>query len=267
MTAMMELFLFPQRIRCRVRLIAISRGKRLPWDDGVWRWRGSAAAIKRATSAQIAKGISIRQFENDAPLISTSSATFPSQGGIDLLKKAKVMSRFYRHDSLLLGRVMFKQTVLALGFSLLASQSLAQRAATGGGPFAGMSGHWSGVGSITMANGATERIRCRATYAVHPAGTALNQSLRCASDSYRLEISANVLSQGGAISGSWSESTHGVSGSISGRATGADIQAHVSGAGFAANIGIRTHGNSQTVGIRPQAGTDVSAVSITLRKG
>ena len=162
---------------------------------------------------------------------------------------------------------MFKPTVLAVGLSLLASQTLAQRAAVAGGPFTGMSGHWSGVGSITMASGATEKIRCRATYAVQPGGAALNQSLRCASDSYRLEISANVLSQGGSISGSWSEATHGVSGNISGHATGADIQAHVSGAGFAANIGIRTHGNSQTVGIRPQAGTDVNAVSITLRKG
>jgi len=177
------------------------------------------------------------------------------------------MSRFYRNEQFLLRPTLLKQAALAVGLSLVAPQALGQRAAVGGGPFSGMSGHWSGVGSITMANGATERIRCRATYAVHPAGTALNQSLRCASDSYRLEISANVLSQGGAVSGSWSEATHGVSGSISGRAAGADIQARVMGAGFAANIGIRTHGNSQTVGIRPQAGTDVSAVSITLRKG
>jgi hypothetical protein len=157
-----------------------------------------------------------------------------------------------------------KRGAIALGLSLVASQSLAERAT--GGPFSGMSGHWSGGGAITMADGATERIRCRATYAVHPAGTALNQSLRCASASYRLEISANVLSSGGAISGSWSEATRGVSGSISGRANGPNIQAHVTGSGFAASIGIRTNGSSQSVAIRPQ-GADVSAVSITMRKG
>jgi hypothetical protein len=158
-----------------------------------------------------------------------------------------------------------RRVAIAIGLSLFASQSFAERLA--GGPFTDMSGHWSGGGVITMSDGSTEKVRCRATYAVHPAGAALNQSLRCASASYRLEISANVLSSGGAISGSWSESTRGVSGSISGRAAGPNIQAHVSGAGFAANIGISTSGNSQSVAIRPQAGTDVSAVSITLRKG
>lgn len=157
------------------------------------------------------------------------------------------------------------RSAIALGLSFLGAQSFAQRAA--GGPFSGMSGRWSGSGAITMADGGTERIRCRATYAVPPAGTALNQSLRCASASYRLEISANVLSSGGALSGSWSEATRGVSGSISGHASGADIQAHVMGAGFAANVSIRTRGNSQSVGIRTSAGTDVSAVSITMRKG
>jgi hypothetical protein len=155
---------------------------------------------------------------------------------------------------------------IALGLSFLGTQGFAQRAAAGG-PFSGMSGHWSGAGAITMADGGTERIRCRATYAVHPGGAALNQSLRCASASYKLEISANVLSSGGSLSGSWSEATRGVSGSISGRASGADIRAHVTGAGFAASIGIRTQGNSQSVAIRPQAGTDVSSVSITMRKG
>jgi hypothetical protein len=69
------------------------------------------------------------------------------------------------------------------------------------GPFLGLSGHWSGAGTVTMKNGATERIRCKATYAVHSTGRALNQSLRGASDSYRLEISSNVIFEGGAISG------------------------------------------------------------------
>jgi len=62
-----------------------------------------------------------------------------------------------------------------------------------------------------MSNGAAERIRCRATYAVNGAGRALQQTLRCASDSYRLDISSNVVSEGGALSGSWSEATRGVS--------------------------------------------------------
>src|SRR5258708_39026340 len=33
------------------------------------------------------------------------------------------------------------------------------------GPFAGMAGNWSGGGTVTLDDGSTERIRCRATYA------------------------------------------------------------------------------------------------------
>ena len=135
------------------------------------------------------------------------------------------------------------------------------------GPFLGLSGHWSGAGTVTMTNGVTERIRCKATYAVNAAGKALQQTLRCASDSYRLEISSNVISEGGSLSGSWAEVTHGVSGNISGRASGAEIVANVAAAGFAARLDMRTQGDKQSVTIRPQGGTDVTAVSIALRKG
>jgi hypothetical protein len=134
-------------------------------------------------------------------------------------------------------------------------------------PFAGLSGHWSGAGTITLADGATERIRCKASYAVNATGKAVQQTLRCASDSYRLEISSNVISQRGSLSGSWAEATRGMSGNISGRASGAEIVANVAGAGFTARLDVRTHGDKQSVMIRPQGGTDVSAVSIALRKG
>ncbi|MGH6835225.1 MAG: hypothetical protein ACREC9_06675 [Methylocella sp.] len=134
------------------------------------------------------------------------------------------------------------------------------------GPFVGFSGHWSGAGTVTMTNGAIERLRCKAAYAVNASGKALQQTLRCASDSYRLEISSNVISEGGSVSGSWAESTRGLSGNISGRASGAEILAHVAGAGFAARLDVRTHGDMQSVTIRPQGDTEVAAVSIALRK-
>ena len=56
-------------------------------------------------------------------------------------------------------------------------------------------------------------------------------------------------------------------GSISGRVSGAGIVANVAGAGFKARLDLRTQGERQSVTIRPQAGTDVAAVSIALRKG
>ncbi|PNE12121.1 MAG: hypothetical protein CR217_05325 [Beijerinckiaceae bacterium] len=135
------------------------------------------------------------------------------------------------------------------------------------GPFLGLSGHWSGAGTVTMTNGVTERIRCKATYAVNATGKAVQQTLRCASDSYRVEISSNVISEGGSLFGSWVEATRGVSGNISGRASGAEILVNVAGAGFTAHLDLRTQGDKQSVSIRPQGGTDVTAVSIALRKG
>ncbi len=155
------------------------------------------------------------------------------------------------------------RTMIAIGLTLVSLPGFAQQT----GPFSGLAGHWSGGGAITLSDGSTERIHCRATYAVAATGAALNQTLSCASASYNLHVTANVVSNGGGVSGSWSEATHSVSGSISGRANSSDIQANVSGAGFVASIGIRTHGGGQSVTIRPQSGTDVRAVSVSLRKG
>ena len=159
----------------------------------------------------------------------------------------------------------FKKAVLASGLLLISAQGHADPGSQG--PFLGLSGHWSGTGTVTMTNGATERIHCKATYAVNATGKAVQQTLRCASDSYRVEISSNVTSEGGSLSGSWAEATRGVSGNISGHASGAEIVANVAGASFTARLDVRTQGDKQSVTIRPQTGTDVAAVAIALRKG
>src|SRR5476649_1183419 len=84
------------------------------------------------------------------------------------------------------------------------------------GPFAGLAGVWSGGGTVMLDDGSTERIRCRATYAVGGGGAGLNQSLTCASDSYRFNLASNVVSSGGSLSGTWSESSRNVNGSLEG---------------------------------------------------
>jgi hypothetical protein len=158
-----------------------------------------------------------------------------------------------------------KKAVIASAILLISAQAQAEPGSER--PFLGLSGHWSGAGTVTMANGATERIRCKAAYAVNATGKAVQQTLRCASDSYKVEISSNVISEGGSLSGSWAEATRGAAGNISGRANGAEIVANVAGAGFTARLDVRTQGERQSVTIRPQGGTDVTAVSIALRKG
>jgi hypothetical protein len=133
------------------------------------------------------------------------------------------------------------------------------------GPFASLSGSWSGGGSVRLANGQRERLRCRANYQVSENGTRLNQSLRCASDSYRFDVNANIVSEGGALTGTWSETSRNASGSVSGRVNGSRIQARIDGAGFSANLVLNTRGDRQAVTI-DSPGHEVTQVSATFTR-
>ena len=153
-----------------------------------------------------------------------------------------------------------------LAVAVLISLSALQGHAAPAGPFAGMAGSWSGGGSITMANGAQESLRCRANYQVGGNGSEMQLGLRCASDSYNFNLAGDVESDGRAVSGSWSETTRNVSGSISGRVSGDRIQVVARGDSFSASLSLVTRGNRQSVAIQPQ-GTEISEVSIALAKG
>jgi hypothetical protein len=74
--------------------------------------------------------------------------------------------------------------------------------------------------------------------------------MRCASDSYNIDLSATVAYQGGSISGQWSESSRNVGGSISGQSSGggSHVQAIASGA-VTSNITVTTRGSHQSVSI------------------
>jgi hypothetical protein len=162
-----------------------------------------------------------------------------------------------------IGRASIRRLILAAAVLLVASitgsTSYAQT-----GPFAGMAGVWSGAGTVTLDDGSSERIRCRATYAVGEGGNGLNQTLTCASDSYKFNLASNVVAQGGSLSGTWSESIRNVNGNIQGHGGNGTFQVVASGPGFSANISLATHGNRQTVAIRSE-GT-FRLVSITLSR-
>jgi hypothetical protein len=154
-------------------------------------------------------------------------------------------------------RVIFAlATLLVAGVS--SSASHAQSA-----PFAGLAGYWSGAGSVTLDDGSSEKIRCRATYAVSGNGTGLNQTLTCASDSYKFDLKTNVVAEQGSISGSWSESSRGINGNLSGRANNGNFQVIATAAGFTANITLTTHGNKQSVVIRPDSQFKGASISLT----
>jgi hypothetical protein len=129
------------------------------------------------------------------------------------------------------------------------------------GPFAGLAGSWSGGGTITLDDGSRERIRCRASYQV--AGANMTMSLTCASDAYKFNLGANVVDQGGQVSGNWSESSRGIAGTLSGRGGGGNFQVVASTAGFNANISLRTAGNKQSISMRADSQFRAAAISLS----
>src|SRR5450631_611303 len=150
----------------------------------------------------------------------------------------------------------------AVAFFVVAMAGSAASAQTG--PFTGMAGNWSGGGTITLDDGSSERIRCRATYAVGAGGNGLNQTLTCASDSYKFNLASNVMAEGGVLSGTWSESTRNVTGTIEGRAGNGVFNVVASAAGFSANLSLTTHGNKQSVSIT--SATVLRRASISLSR-
>jgi hypothetical protein len=129
------------------------------------------------------------------------------------------------------------------------------------GPFAGLAGSWNGGGTVTLDDGSKERIRCRATYQV--GGANMTMTLTCASDAYKFSLSANVVDQGGAVSGTWSEAGRGVSGTLQGRGGGGNFEVVASTAGFNANISLRTAGNKQSIGMRADSQFRSAAISLS----
>ena len=142
----------------------------------------------------------------------------------------------------------------------------ADEARSQAGPFSALNGSWSGSGTIKRSNGGSERIRCRSAF--EPSGAAnLSLRMRCASDSYNIDLSASVAYQGGSISGSWQETTRNVAGGISGQASGggSHVLAIASAPGYTSNITVTTRGNHQSVSI-VTPGTEVPEVMVSLEK-
>ena len=166
----------------------------------------------------------------------------------------------------LFGSSLFGQAIKAagVGAALMLSVSVGH-AQDGSGPFAGFDGAWSGTGTVALSDGTTERIRCKADYKVNGSGMALKQSLRCASDSYKFDLSSDVTSNGGRISGNWSEASRNIFGNLQGTAGGGQIEVFVEANGFAANLTLRTTGNKQTVQINSKG--EIRGVNITMVRG
>jgi hypothetical protein len=165
----------------------------------------------------------------------------------------------------LFGSGLFGQAIMAAGVGAALMLSVSAGHAQSSGPFAGFDGAWSGTGTVSLSDGSTEHIRCKASYKVNGTGMGLKQKLDCASDSYKFDLTSDVTSNGDRISGNWSEASRNIFGNLQGTAGGGQIDVFVEANGFAANLTLRTNGNKQTVQISSKG--EIRGVNITMVKG
>jgi hypothetical protein len=126
-------------------------------------------------------------------------------------------------------------------------------------------GRWSGWGSVTMTNGNSEQVKCVATYFINGGGSSVQQNLRCASTSYKIDATANLKVDKGQVSGEWQEKTYSATGEVAGRVTDDGLNLSIQGEHFAAAMAVTTSSCKQSISITPR-GFDVSKISVGLGK-
>lgn len=132
-------------------------------------------------------------------------------------------------------------------------------------PFSAMVGTWQGDGTITVAGGGQEKLRCRARHTVTNADKDLILNFRCASDSFKFEITSKVVANLREFSGSWLETSTGVTGTINGQIDDNRLAGIAEGAGYSADIAMVTASNRQSVTITPHNAI-IKGVQIGLSK-
>ena len=149
-----------------------------------------------------------------------------------------------------------------LVFALLMSSYSASHA-----QFERLAGRWAGSGSIELSNGTREKLKCVAAYMVQGDKKNLQLNIRCAGDSYNINISSNASVAAGVVTGNWSESNSMAGGAISGRASSDHIQVIAESSGFSASLSLTTHSDRQSISIRSRSpDSPIKGASMNLRR-
>ena len=126
-------------------------------------------------------------------------------------------------------------------------------------------GSWQGDGSAQVAAGTNEKIRCRVSYQVTGAASQVSQSIRCATTSDQIQVSATLRSVGGRVSGTWHDQRKGTDGSVTGTLADNDLDVVMFGGGQSASVSISVADCRQTIRMQSQS-TEIRSLSLVLAK-
>ena len=150
-----------------------------------------------------------------------------------------------------------------VGLAAAAACMLALASATAAdSPFGGLTGSWGGSGVIKYTDGTSEKMRCNARYS--GASADMSMSINCSSSAHNINVSGRLHSSGGRVSGDWSESNLGLSGSASGKAVPGRLSLGLGGS-VAGSLSVSYSGSSQSVSIAVQ-GAALQSVNMSLAK-
>ncbi|CAN0390326.1 unnamed protein product, partial [Phaeothamnion confervicola] len=117
------------------------------------------------------------------------------------------------------------------------------------GTISNLAGSWSGGGQLRLDDGRTERLSCRANYSPRDGGSGLGMSIRCASQSYKIELRSSMRVDSGRVSGTWEERSFNAGGSLSGRSTSGQLSVSFIGS-MSGSLSVSYGGSSQRVSIK-----------------
>lgn len=153
--------------------------------------------------------------------------------------------------------------------SLAANIAVGSTPATGqgaGNPFTSLGGPWRGAASVSLTNGKSERMTCRAYYRPQDSGNTLGLAIRCASQTgFKIELRSSLKYSSGNVSGAWEERTFNATGTLNGSASASKISMSITGGvSGTMSVDLRKGGHSVLIAT---SGTGFSAVSINLQPG
>jgi hypothetical protein len=165
------------------------------------------------------------------------------------------MTQTVAHVARTMGKALLTAAAIAAGASAAYADTAIEN----------LAGKWSGQGALETSAGDRETVKCVVIYEIKTGNTVINQNLRCASASYKIDAQTQMKVTAGQLSGTWAESSFGTSGTVSGQVRAGGFTIVVDGGLFSARMSVASGKSSQTLNILP-AGLAVTKISIGLKR-